>query len=122
MPAHAYALTSSCSAMDSGYIMTAADHRGIGAATVQHYSAQAANAVPAELGGRAVRVEEPGLGDRRGRVVEVHAVPAERPGPVAQALDEGTQFAVGREVARRHRDDEDVVPRAVRVQDLGHPR
>ena len=100
---------------------TAADHRGIGAAPVQYDPAQAAHAVPAELGGRAVRVEEPGLGDIRGRVVEVDAVTAERAAPVAQVADEGTQVIAGGEVARRHRGHEDVVLRAVRVQDLGHP-
>ena len=57
----------------------------------------------------------------RGGVVEVDAVPAERAAPVAQAADEGAQVVAGGKVARRHRDHEDVVLRAVRVQDLGHP-
>ena len=51
-------------AADGVFGLAAADHRGLGAAPVQHHPAQAAHAVPAELGGRAVRVEEPGLGDR----------------------------------------------------------
>src|SRR5208283_4678603 len=100
---------------------TAADHRGVGVTPVQHDPAQAAHAVPAELGGRAVRVEEPGLRDVRGGVVEVDAVPAERTFAVAQTAGEGTQVIAGGEVARRHRGHEDVVLRAVRVQDLGHP-
>src|SRR6266702_3215613 len=74
----------------------------------------------APAGNTSGRVEEPGLRDLRACVVEVDPVPAERPGPVAQAPDEGPQTSVGGEVARRHRGHEDVVLRAVRVQDLGH--
>jgi hypothetical protein len=114
------ALTGGGRAADGVLGPAAADHRGVGAAPVQHHPAQAAHAVAAELSGRSVRVEEPGLGDVRRGVVEVDPVPAERPGPVAQPPDEGPQVLVGGEVARRHRGHEDVVLRAVRVQDLGH--
>jgi hypothetical protein len=58
-----------------------------------------------------------GIAARRRRS---RSVPAERSGPVAQPPDEGPQVLVGGEVARRHRGHEDVVLRAVRVQDLGH--
>ncbi len=100
--------------------LAAADHGGVGAAPVEHDPAQAAHAVAAELGGRAVRVEEPGLGHRQGRVVEVDAVAAERARPVAQVADERAEVGLRREVSRGEVGDEDVVPRPVRVQDLGH--
>ena len=45
---------------------------------------------------------------------------AERPAPVAKGADERAQVRLGREVAGGELGDEDVVQRAVRVQDLGH--
>ena len=50
------------------------------------------------------------------------AVGAERAASVAQVPDERAQVGLGREVTRRQRGDEDVVLRAVRVQDLCHRR
>ena len=91
-------------------------------APVEDDPAQAAHAVAAEFGGRAVRVEEPGLGHGPGRLVKVDAVAAERAAAVAQVPDERAQVGLGREVTGGELGDEDVVQRAVRVQDLGHRR
>jgi hypothetical protein len=98
----------------------AADQGRVRAAQVQDDPPQAAHAVAAELGRRTVGVEEPGLGHGPAGVVEIDAVAAERATPVAQVADECVQVGVGGEVTGRQGGDEDVVLRAVRVQDLGH--
>ncbi len=102
-------------------VRAAADLGRVGAAQVQDDPAQAAHAVAAELGRRTVGVEEPGFGHGPG-VVEVDAVAAERAAAVAQVADECAQVGVCGEVTGRQVGDEDVVLRAVRVQDLGHRR
>ena len=54
----AYPFPGGGAAPDRVFGRPAADHRGIDATLVEHHPAQAAHAVAAELGGRAVRVEE----------------------------------------------------------------
>jgi hypothetical protein len=100
----------------------AADQGRVGAAQVQDDPPQAAHAVAAELGRRTVGVEEPGLGHGPAGVVEVDTVAAERTTPVAQVADECVQVGIGGEVTGRQGGDEDVVLRAVRVEDLCHRR
>jgi hypothetical protein len=88
-------------ASDRVLARTAADRDGLLAALLEQDPAQAAHPVAAELGGRAVGIEEPGPRDRRARVVEVDAVAAERAPPIAQVTDEGAQVGIGGEVIRR---------------------
>lgn len=96
------------------------DHGLVGAAQVEDDPAQAAHAVAAELGRRPVRIEEPRARHWRARIVKVGAVAAELTAPVTQGANECSQVSIAGEVGGSQRDEENVVPRAVRLEYLCH--